>query len=240
MKREDKQMILIYTLIFILIILIILLTKTVINSVPKPKQNKQPSPIKQTNINPYPAVNEECTFDITLNEYNLLTKAGCEGGYTRYNVTDVNINESNLKVSIVYSDKGQNKTGLFINDKKFISNVESVDKIKFGIFDNKLFILNKSVNNINTLAFNSSGKEVYNLKAVLEKEKVADLSADNTIVDISMLNPNTFIFKEGTIEFDSISNTCQNGEKASGSHYKVTYIDEKFEKPEFAELVSCQ
>ena len=239
MKREDKQMILIYTLIFILIVLIILLTKTVINSIPKEEPKKKAAPTQKMDISPYPQVNEECTFDVTLNEYNSLTTAGCEDGYTRYNITDVNINDNNLKVSIVYSDKGQLKTGLFINDKKYISNIETVAKIKFGIFDNKLFILNMSINDINALAFNSSGIELFNLKTTLEKEKITDLSTGDTTISTSTLNPNTFIFTEGIIEFDSISNNCQNGEKTSGSHYKVTYTNESFEKPEFVALINC-
>ena len=240
MKREDRQMVLIYFLIFIIIVLIITLTNVIINSVKKPQPKVSKSePIKRTEINPYPNVNEECTFDVSLSEYNALTMAGCEGGYTRYNVKDININETALNVSIIYSDKEQIKTGLFINDKKIKSNIDRVENIKFGIFDNKLFIHDKTNNESNALAFNSEGKEVYNLKTVLEKEKITDLSTGDTNITTKTLNRDTFIFAEGYIEFDSVSNNCENGEKSKGSHYKVTYKDEKFEKPEFMGLISC-
>lgn len=240
MKREDKQMILLYFLIFIIIVLLIMLTKVITSSVKKeqPKESAN-EPIQKLEINPYPNVNEECTFDVSLNEYNALTMAGCEGGYTKYNINNINLNETSLKVSIVYSDKEQIKTGLFINDKKVKSNIDAVQNIKFGIFDNKLFIHDVTNNEANALAFNSEGKEVYNLKTILENEKITDLSTGDTKISSKTLNKTTFIFKEGSIEFDSISNNCQNGEKSKGSHYKVTYKDEKFEKPEFMELISC-
>ena len=240
MKREDKQMILIYFLIFVIIVLLIILTKVIIDSVKNAEpEKKQTAPIQKLEINPYPNVNEECTFDVNINEYNLLTGAGCEGGYTRYNINNISLNETILNVSIIYSDKEQIKTGLFINDKKVKSNIDAVQNVKFGIFDNKLFILDKTNNEANALAFNSEGKEVYNLKTVLENGKITDLSTGETNISTKTLNKDTFIFAEGYIEFDSISNQCQNGEKSKGSHYKVTYKDEKFEKPEFMELISC-
>lgn len=240
MKREDKQMILIYFLIFIIIVLLIMLTKVITSSVKKtePKEEKT-EPIQKLEINPYPNVNEECTFDVNISEYNSLSGAGCEGGYTRYNVKNINLDDRKVDVSIIYSDKEQIKTGLYINDKKIKSNIDEVQNIKFGIFDNKLFILDKTNNEANALAFNSEGKEIYNLKTVLENEKITDLSTGDTNISTKTLNRDTFKFAEGSIEFDSISNKCENGEKSKGSHYKITYKDEKFEKPEFMELISC-
>lgn len=240
MKREDKQMILIYFLIFLIIVLLIVLTKYIINSVKKPENdNVSPAPVKQVDINPYPNVNEECIFDISFKDYNSLTQAGCENGYTRYNINDIVVNETKLNISIIYSDKEQIKTGMFINDKKVKSNIDKVENIKFGIFDNKLFILDKTNNAANALAYNSDGEEVYNLKTVLENEKIIDLSTGDTNITPNTLNRDTFKFTEGVIEFDSISNNCENGEKSKGSHYKVIYKNEKFEKPEFMELISC-
>ena len=240
MKREDKQMILIYFLIFAIIVLLIILTKVIISSVKKPEPKEKPkTPVQKQEINPYPTVNEECTFDIDINSYSALTGAGCEGGYTRYNINNIVLNETPLTVSVIYSDINQIKTGLFINDKKVKSNIDGVENIKFGIFDNKLFIFDKTNNEANALAYNSEGKEVYNLKKVLEKEKITDLSTGDTLISSKTLNRDTFIFTEGVIEFDSISSTCENGEKSKGSHYKITYKDENFEKPEFMELINC-
>lgn len=74
MKREDKQMIFIYFLIFVIIVLLIVLTKVITSSVKKPEPvNESPSTVQETKINPYPTVNEECTFDVSLNDYNALT-----------------------------------------------------------------------------------------------------------------------------------------------------------------------
>ena len=239
MKRENKQMILIYFLIFIIIVLLIMLTKVITSSVEKPEPEIETPPAVQKEINPYPTVNEECTFDVNYGDYNALTGAGCEGGYTRYNINNIILNETPLKVSIIYSDINQIKTGLFINDKKVKSNIDAVQNIVFGIFDNKLFILDKTNSEANALAFNSTGEEVFNLKTVLEKEKIADLSTGDTYVTSKSLNKDTFKFSEGIIEFDSISNRCENGETSKGSHYKVIYKDDKFEKPEFMELINC-
>lgn len=242
MKREDRQMLLIYSLVFIVIVLLIILTKVVIDSTSKPQEKDNSggvTSIEKINIDPYPTVNEECTFDVKIQDYNSLSGAGCEGGYTRYNITDVSVGDNKLNVSVVYSDKSQIKTGLFINDKMVKSGIDSVSNIKFGIFDSKLFVLDKTNNEANALGFNSEGREVYNLKTALEKEKVVDLSTGDTTINSKTLNRDTFKFTEGVIEFDSISNKCENGEKSKGSHYKVTYKDEKFEKPEFVELISC-
>ncbi len=240
MKREDKQMIFIYFLIFVIIVLLIVLTKVITSSVKKPEPvNESPSTVQETKINPYPTVNEECTFDVSLNDYNALTGAGCEGGYTRYNINDIVLNQISLNVSIIYSDKNQIKTGLFVNDKMVKSGIDAIGNIKFGIFDNKLFVHDTTNNEANALAFNNEGKEVYNLKKVLEKEKITDLSTGDTYISSKTLNRDTFKFTEGVIEFDSVSNNCSNGEKSRGSHYRIIYKDEKFEKPEFMELIGC-
>lgn len=245
MKREDRQMILIYILIFLIIVLLVFLTKIVIENKPKQEPKQSGGEIQKIEINPYPTVNEECTFSVTLDEYNKLTAAGCQGGYTRYDISDININGTNLKTSVIYSDLENSDTktineGLFINDKKMTSIVDNVANIKFGIFDNKLFVHDMNNNESNALAFDVDGKQVYNLKKTLEENKIKDLSSDDININSESLDKNSFRFQEGIIEFNSVSNNCQNGEKAKGSHYKVTYSGEKFELPEFMSLVNCQ
>ncbi|MBR3198486.1 MAG: hypothetical protein IKG27_00565 [Bacilli bacterium] len=243
MKRETKQMIFIYLLVFIIMVLLIFLTKIILDNNQKPEEIPVETEIEEVNINPYPTVNKECTFSVTYNQYNALTAAGCKGGYTRYNLTDVTVNNEAVNVSIIYSDL-ENSTkkineGLFINDKKMTSIVDSVAKIKFGIFDNKLFVLDTNNKESNAYAFDPSGKKIYDLKQVLNTHKIKDLSTGDTNINVSVLNPNTFKFTEGVIEFDSISNNCQNGEASKGSHYKITYSNDKFELPEFINLINC-
>lgn len=239
MKREDRQMLLIYVLIFAIIVLLIVLTKVIVDSVKEEKPAKPKKVVQKVVESPYPNVNDECTFNVTMIEYGNLSMAGCEGGYTRYNISDVKVDDTLLNVSIIYSDKNQVKTGLFINDKKVKSSIDNVSNLKFGVFDNKLFVLDKSDNDVNVLSFNSNGKEVYNLQTVLAKEKINDLSTGDTSINSKMLNPDNFVFGDGFIEFDAVTGKCENGEKTKGSHYKVVYSDEKFEIPEFVQLINC-
>lgn len=236
MNREDKQMIIIYALIIIIIILLVLLTKVITGSVekPEPQDNGKVQPV---DTNPYPTINAQCIFDTTLEQYAAATTPGCENGYTRYNM-NVDLNGEILKVSVVYSDVTKVKTGLFINDKR-VTGVEELHNVQFGIFDNKLFIHDKNNNEVNALAYNSKGKEVYNLKKILEKTEIKDLSTGDTNISSKTLDPNSFMYAEGTIDFNSSTNTCQNGEQSKGSHYRVTYKDETFNSPEFIELVKC-
>ena len=224
MNREDKQMIIIYALITIIIILLVLLTKIITTDVEKPKP--EPKKIPNTvDTNPFPTVSTECIFDTTLEDYSTLTKAGCENGYTRYNM-DVNLENETLKVSVIYSDITSIKTGVFIGNKK-AANLEDITKVNFGVFDNKLFMHIKNSNETNAIAYNSKGEEVYNLKNVLEKNDIKDSSADNVNISAETLDPNSFIYTEGVIEFSSFTNTCQNGEQAKGSRYQVTYKGEE-------------
>ena len=238
MKGEKKKVLLIYTLIFIIIILIVALTKIVIDSYPKQKQEST-GHIEKLNINQYPTVNKECTFDVTSAEYSALSMAGCKGGYTRYNIKDIVLNEKTLKVSVIFSDKKQVKTGIFINDKRVTQKMENITNVNFGVFGNTLIIFDKNGNEANVLAFNSKGKEIYNLKDYLKNNKTKELVTGDTNISSKTLDPNSFSFKEGIIEFNSVANTCQKGETSKGSHYKITYSNETFQKPEFMNLVSC-
>ena len=69
--------------------------------------------------------------------------------------------------------------------------------------------------------------------------KIKDLATGDTNVKPSNIDPNSFSFIEGSFEFSSRLDKCQTGTNSIGSHYKVTYKNEKFEKPEFMNLVSC-
>lgn len=236
MNREDKQMIIIYALITIIIILLVLLTKIVTATMDKPKEEPKTTP-KTVDTNPFPTVNTECVFDTTIEEYNKLEKAGCDNGYTRYNI-NANLAAETLKVSVIYSDITSIKTGVFIGENK-VASIEAINKVSFGVFENKLFIHVKNSSETNALAYNSNGKEVYNLKTVLEKNDIKDQSAEGSSISAETIDPNSFIYAEGVIEFNSFTNTCQNGEQAKGSKYRVTYSGEEFELPEFVELIKC-
>lgn len=213
MDKEKKKLILVYILIVAIIFLIIALTLVVLDGLPEKEEVSKIYESAKIDVNPYPNVSDVCNFNVTLNEYNALTMAGCKGGYTRYNVTDVNLDSKNVKLSIVYSDKNQPKVGLFINDRKVASKVSGVVNFKLGIFENKLFILDTN-DTVNVLAFNKSGVKIYDLKTNL---KEADLQASD-------LDSSSFIFTTNNFTFKN----------KSGTTYIVTHSDENFSKIKIA------
>ena len=74
---------------------------------------------------------------------------------------------------------------------------------------------------------------------ITSQKEIKDLSTGDTNISLSTISVSSFVFKDGSFEFDSISNECKNGEKSKGSHYKVVYKKDKFELPEFMELIKC-
>ena len=232
--KSGKSVYVLYLLIILIIVLLVILTKNTLKNAPK-KTIDESAPIEKLEIKTYPDVNDECTFSVSYLEYGNITKAGCTGGYTRYDINDVILDGNNLKASVIYSDKEGNKTGVYVDDHIVIKKVDNIANIKFGVFDSKLFIYDKSIPNV--LVFNSKGKIVYDLNKYLNKNKVKDLSTGDTYIKTKYLDENSFIFKDGSFEFNAITNNCSAGSK--GSHYIIKYSKEKFEKPEFVELLGC-
>ena len=225
------MLVFIYFLIIVAVVAIVFLTKIVLE---RPKQVAEPEErnVQTLDVNPYPNVNEECTFNISLNDYHSLKTAGCTGGYTRY---DIALDELPLKITIIYSDKNGPKTGIFVNSTKVISKVEDITNIKFGIFDSKLFIFNKSDNNV--YVTNKKGNLIYNLDEELIENKIKEFATGDKNIKIKDLDSSSFNFYDGGFEFNSKLETCEGN--SNGSHYKVTYDKEKFSKPEFMNLINC-
>ena len=232
---KDKNMMTIYILILIILTAVITITMITLSG-PKPSPKPNEGEIQKVEVDSYPTVNDECTFNIKLSDYKTLTEAGCKDGYTRYNIDDIMIDDKNVKVSVVYSDKDKKGTGLYVNDNRVARNVESIANYKFGSFDNKLFVLDKN-KETNVLVFNSKGEKVYDLKSYLEKNKVKELATGDTYIKSKNVDPNSFSFYEGYFEFSSKLDKCQG--EGKGSRYKVSYKNEKFEKPEFLKLIEC-
>ncbi len=215
MKRKPKMFV-IYILIALVLILIITLTISVLNN---NKKNLTPSKATTTpkvDVNPYPVISDECTFDLTIANYNALTGPKCKGGYSRYNIKDVNINNKNLDVTIIYSDKNGTKSGLYINNTKIINKTDNLEQIGIGIFDNKLFILDKNTSNV--LVYNKNSQNIYNLKTTLEKEKITD--TNNQTITTEKIDPNGFSFANNQFNF-----------KTSSGLYTVKFSGNKFETP---------
>lgn len=238
MKKETKTMILIYTLLVVILVILIVFTSIILSN-PKKKSQENSGSVQKVDVERYPPVNNECTFDVKLSEYQSLTQAGCKNGYTRYNINDITVDEIQIKVSVIYSDKERKKTGLYINDTRVSNNIDSITYFKFGIFDSKLFVLDINNSESNVMVFNTKGEKIYDLSNILSKEKIKDLSTGDTVIKTSDLDPASFSFNEGAFEFSSKLDKCQTGTNSNGSHYKVTYKKDKFEKPEFISLVSC-
>lgn len=242
MNREKKQFIFIYILLIILVILLIALTFSVLNNAPK-KTNISPGSVKSLNVNPYPNTNPKCIFNVSLEDYNNLAKAGCQGGYTQYNIDNVTLDNTKLKITVVSSDKNQKKAGIIINDKKVLSKVYNVAAVKFYITGSKLFILDTNNNKTELLAVNRDGKVIYSLQKVLTEEKIKDKAftknGNKKSISSSDLNPSSISLAEGQFTFQTTSNACAEGKEVSGSTYKVTYKNDVFSTPKFEDYVKC-
>lgn len=242
MKGEKSKIILIYVLLAIVLFLIIALGYVVVNNTPKQIEESIPNEVR-VDVNPYPNVSQQCIFSVSLEQYNALTYAGCEGGYTRYDINDIVLNGNPLTVSVIYSDKGQPKAGFIVNNHRIIQKIDNVTLLKFGVFDNKLFVLDTNNNQANVVVVNSKGNTIYNLKNELNKLKIKDSAftqnGNNKPITSANLNPASFNFAEGVFTFSTSSDACANGAAASGTNYQVTYNGEKFSKPEATSPVAC-
>ena len=218
MKREKNKIILIYVLLVIVLALIVALGYVVITSTPKETESNVGHETT-VDVNPYPNVSSQCIFSVSLEEYNALTYAGCEGGYTRYDINNVVLNGNPLTLSVIYSDKGQPKAGFIVNNRRVIQKIDNVTLLKFGVFDNKLFVLDTNNNQANVVVINSEGNTIYNLKNELEKLKIKDnaftQNGNNTPINNTNLNPASFNFADGVFTFATTSDACNNGAAAS-------------------------
>jgi hypothetical protein len=230
MKKEQAKLIFIYVLLIVVIFLIVALFFVVKQSQPKKEENTNTTSTTQTvEVSQYPNVSTQCIFNITYQDYTKLTTAGCQGGYTRYNLTDVAINGTKLNISIIYSDKNQPLTGLFINNKRVLTKVASLQSINLGIFDNKLFVLNTSSDAINVLAYSNDGQKLYDLNQELTKDKITDelLTSATKTVSQKNLDPSSFSFINGSFSFK----TKEKNSQTNGSTFIVTYSGTTFGKP---------
>lgn len=234
--KGNKMIYVIYILIVIIIISIVFLTKNVLKSVPK-KNTYDTSGVEPLEINPYPEVDEKCVFDVSYVEFGMLTKAGCSSGYTKYNINDIVLDGNQLSLSVIFSDSKNSNDGVFVNDNRIITGIKNVSDIKFGIFGGLLFVFDKGSSNV--FSVNSKGDIIYNLSNYLKKNKVKDLSTGDVNIKLKYLDSDSFVFSDGFFEFNAITGKCQNGDSSKGSHYKVKYNGEKFDKPEFESLINC-
>lgn len=234
MKGEKSKIILVYILMILVIGLIVALTFVVLNSNKKEEHSSSANNTPTVDVNKYPNISEACTFNLTLDEYNGLTGPKCKNGYSRYNVTGLSLDGKAMNVSVIYTDKEGNKSGIYINDRRATNIVNNVSNIKFGTFDKKLFILDNSNNESNVLVFASDSTKVYDLKQTLESSKITDPNLNQVLSSIT-INPNSFNFTETNFTFQAQLKDSSN-QILTGSTYKVTFTGNKFSKPEFVSM----
>lgn len=227
--KEKGKLILIYVLMFLVIVLIVALTFVVLNNTSKEKnQSFKANNTPTVDVNPYPEISDECTFNLTLNEYNALTGPKCKGGYSRYNVTGLTINEKTINLVIIYSDENGTKEGLYVNDSRK-ANITDVANIKLGIFDNKLFILNKNNNESNVLVYANDSTKLYDLKETLDSKKILDPILSVNITS-KTIDPNSFNFTDNNFTFKTKLVNDAN-QDVYGSTYQVNFTKNNFSDP---------
>ena len=232
MKGEKSKLILIYFLMLLVIGLIIALTFIILNNSPKEENKESTANTTPTvDVNPYPTISDECTFNLTVDEYNALTGPGCKGGYSRYNVNNLNIDGKQMNIVVIYSDKNGNKAGLYVNDRKVATTITNIASIKFGIYSSKLFILDNNNNESNVLVFNPNTEKVYDLKETLDSSKITDPIL-NQIISSTTINPNSFNFTDTYFTFQARLVDGNNVENL-GSTYQVNFTDSDFSNPTF-------
>ena len=239
MKGEHSKIILVYILMLLVVGLVIALTFVILNNNSNDEHNESTANNRPTvDVNPYPNISSECTFILTLDEYNALTGPMCKGGYSRYDVTGLNIDGKELKAIVIYSDQNGNKAGLYINDRKNITKIDNVSNIKFGVYDNKLFVLDNNNNESNVLAFTSDSTKVYDLKESLESSKISDPAFQNygnATITSSNVDPASFVFTDANFTFKTKLVDSSN-QTISGSTYQVTFSGKDFSKPTFVTM----
>ena len=232
MKREKSKLILVYLLMLLVIVLIVALTFIILNNSSKEENGESTANTTPTvDVNPYPTISDECTFNLTMDEYNALTGPGCKGGYSRYNVNGLALDGDQMNIVVIYSDKNGNKAGLYVNDLKVATTITNIASIKFGIYSSKLFILDNNNNESNVLVFNSNTEKVYDLKETLDSSKITDPIL-NQIISSTTINPNSFNFTDTYFTFQARLVDGNNVENL-GSTYQVNFTDSDFSKPTF-------
>ena len=218
MKGEKSKLILVYLLMLLVIVLIVVLTFIILNNSSKEENGESTANTTPTvDVNPYPTISDECTFNLTMDEYNALTGPGCKGGYSRYNVNGLALDGDQMNIVVIYSDKNGNKAGLYVNDRKVATTITNIASIKFGIYSSKLFILDNNNNESNVLALDSS--------------KITDPIL-NQIISSTTINPNSFNFTDTYFTFQARLVDGNNVENL-GSTYQVNFNDSDFSKPTF-------
>lgn len=229
MKEEKGKLILVYVLMLLVIGLIVALTFVVLNNNSKDETKAVKNDhAPKIDVNPYPEISAECTFDLTIDEYNALTGPKCKNGYSRYNLSNVNIDGKDMLITVVYNDLDGDKMGLFLNDRRVSNIVTNVINYKFYVIDNKLFILDNNSGS-NVTVYSKEYAKIYDLKETLDRLKLSEPAFTDVLVSSEIINPNSFVFNSNNFTFVT-QQVTENG-VVPGSTYQVNFALEDFENP---------
>lgn len=197
-------------------------------------------------------VTSECTYEITMSDFNNFANGKstldlCDE-YNKFNVSGVNLENKKLNIELIYyngATSGIDDEGVFINKERVINNLAKDHLLNLGVFDNVLYIKTFTDSTVDVMAYNSYGTEVYRLSKSLSETPITDavfkdLSLENTSLNNTNIDSNSFVFGTGGFSFNSdIKKECLDGQLYKGSTYKVNYIDGTFSNPTFVNNVGC-
>ena len=253
MKGDKIKIAVIYVLIFVIIALVGYLIYFVVSQndtkVTTPKDEVD-TPVKKNDVA------EGCTFNVTMSEFGTLADDSnslqtCTG-LTKFNIENITLDGKTIDLYAVYSNttskSDAENSGIYLQNRKILSSLTSTEKVRLGIFDNKLFVLSSGEEATNVMAYNSNGGQVYNLSKSLAEANISDpafveLAKTNpnlsAILDTNHIDGGSFIFADGKISFSSDSKLGCINQGYKGSNYTITYIGDKFNAPEFVSTISC-
>lgn len=194
-------------------------------------------------------IRKECILHVDINILNSILDRNLTGnlchGYNQIN-TDVSLQNNTLKLkTIIYNGDNHKQTdeeGIYLNDKKIISNPNSSTN-KFFKTSELLYLLTPDNNNL--LVFSSSGEKIYNLQNSLNKNTLIDQNLTKvmqaeTRVTFDMIDIDSFVFDDSGFSFNtSIKKECPGNITSKGSIYRVNYNSQTFQNPTYVSDVPC-
>ena len=245
MNRDKVVKIIILSVITIVIICIIAWVVSII------KAGKERENVLDKIINKKIEVADNCTFDVTLRNFNRLANNVSAiklcSGYNKIIINDVTLNENKADLYAIYFNgplETINKNlGIYLNNKLISSGASFDDRNVIRIYDNMLLIKKERLENTNLFVYNAKGKLKYDFayalnKIILEDQAFKESNLKETRVTIDKVNVNSYLFDEGEFIFETTSD-CKSTQEYKGSKYKITYKNEKFKNPEFIEKIKC-
>lgn len=246
MKKGKARVVIIYLLFLILIGLISYLVYFINNFEKAVEEPKTKQPVVTNN-----EIEDKCTFDITLEQYNTLSSnpsslALCQGN-NKLNISNVTLNNELVSIYSIYYNGTINieddSLGLYLNGNQIIASNKNIINII-----NNLLVIKSTKETTNILAFNNIGDNIYNLENALTNTEIDDPvltelnktnQTINTKVSLENIDPNSYNFNQTDFTFNTTTNQCMEGQKFKGSTYKVTLSEGNFTNPTFVGNINC-